>query len=75
MNARLTIVWGRQSFDLTQLLEAFSLLKDYIRGKRAKVWSHMKCLYKIRTSQLALKPLSLVDALGLLGLKTSDFHL
>ncbi|KAI0428561.1 heterokaryon incompatibility protein-domain-containing protein [Xylaria sp. FL1042] len=73
MNPRLLIVWGRQAFDLTQLLQAFSLLSNYIRGKREKVWNHIKCVYKIRTSQLALKPLSLVDALGLCYLAKAQF--
>ncbi|KAI1422877.1 heterokaryon incompatibility protein-domain-containing protein [Xylaria sp. FL1777] len=73
MNPRLTIVWGRQAFDLSQLLQAFSLLSNYIRGKREKVWNHIKCLYKIRTSQLALKPLSLVEALGLCYLAKAQF--
>ncbi|RWA05078.1 hypothetical protein EKO27_g10026 [Xylaria grammica] len=73
MNPRLTIVWGRQAFDLTQLLQAFALLSNYIRGKREKVWNHIQCLYKIRTSQLALKPLSLVEALGLCYLAKSQF--
>ncbi|KAI1277510.1 heterokaryon incompatibility protein-domain-containing protein [Xylaria sp. FL0933] len=73
MNPRLIIVWGRQAFDLTQLLQAFSLLSNYIRGRREKLWNHMKCVYKIRTSQLALKPLSLVDALGLCYLAKAQF--
>ncbi|KAI0535691.1 heterokaryon incompatibility protein-domain-containing protein [Xylaria digitata] len=73
MNPRLTIVWGRQAFDLSQLLQAFSLLSNYIRGKREKVWNHIQCLYKIRTSQLALKPLSLVEALGLCYLAKAQF--
>ncbi|KAI3333027.1 heterokaryon incompatibility protein-domain-containing protein [Ustulina deusta] len=73
MNPRLTIVWGRQAFDLSQLLQAFSLLSNYIRGKREKVWNHIQCLYNIRTSQLALKPLSLVEALGLCYLAKAQF--
>ncbi|KAI0817259.1 heterokaryon incompatibility protein-domain-containing protein [Xylaria sp. FL0064] len=73
MNPRLIIVWGKQAFDLSQLLQAFSLLSNYIRGKREKVFNHIKCVYKIRTSQLALKPLSLVDALGLCYLAKAQF--
>ncbi|GAP86906.1 putative heterokaryon incompatibility protein [Rosellinia necatrix] len=73
VNPRLTIVWGRQAFDLSQLVQAFSLLSNYVSGKREKVWNHIKRLYKIRTSQLALKPLSLVDALGLCYLAKAQF--
>ncbi|KAI1431465.1 heterokaryon incompatibility protein-domain-containing protein [Xylaria sp. CBS 124048] len=65
MNPRLMIVWGRQAFDMGQVIEALSRLSNYISGNREKVWYHIKRLYKIRTSQLALKPLSLVEALGL----------
>ncbi|KAI1750872.1 heterokaryon incompatibility protein-domain-containing protein [Xylaria castorea] len=73
VNPRLAIVWGRQTFDLSQIIQAFSLLSNYIRGKREKVWNHIKRLYKIRTSQLALKPLSLVEALGLCYLAKAQF--
>ena len=73
MNPRLTIVWGRQALDLGQLLQTFSCLGNYIRGKREKVWNHIKCVYKIRRSQLALKPLSLVEALGLCYLAKAQF--
>ncbi|KAI0409510.1 heterokaryon incompatibility protein-domain-containing protein [Xylaria palmicola] len=73
MNPRLTIIWGKQAFDLSQLTQAFSLLSNYIRGKRGKVWNHIKCLYKIRISQLASKPLSLVEALGLCYLAKAQF--
>ncbi|KAI1820203.1 heterokaryon incompatibility protein-domain-containing protein [Xylaria intraflava] len=72
MNPRLVIVWGKQSFDLSQVIQAFSLLGNYISGKREKVWYHIKRLYKIRTSQLALKPLSLVEALGLCYLAKAE---
>ncbi|KAK5637074.1 hypothetical protein RRF57_012786 [Xylaria bambusicola] len=73
MNPRLTIVWGRQAFDLGQLLQSFSCLSNYIRGKREKVLNHIKCVYKIRRSQLALKPLSLIEALGLCYLAKAQF--
>ncbi|KAI0972714.1 heterokaryon incompatibility protein-domain-containing protein [Xylaria arbuscula] len=73
MNPRLIMVWGRQAFDLSQLLQAFSILSNYIRGKREKVLNHIKCVYKIRTSQLALKSLSLVEALGLCYLAKAQF--
>ncbi|KAI1168877.1 heterokaryon incompatibility protein-domain-containing protein [Nemania serpens] len=73
MNPRLTIVWGRQAFELNQLIQTFALLSNYIAGKREKVWDHIKCLYKIRTYQLASKPLSLVEALGLCYLARAQF--
>ncbi|KAJ3576908.1 hypothetical protein NPX13_g3562 [Xylaria arbuscula] len=73
MNPRLTIIWGRQAFELSQLLQAFSCLGNYIRGKREKVWNHIKCVYKIRRSQLALRPLSLIEALGLCYLAKAQF--
>ncbi|KAI1175059.1 heterokaryon incompatibility protein-domain-containing protein [Nemania sp. FL0916] len=73
MNPRLTVVWGRQAFDLNQLMAAFSLLSNYIGGKREKVWAHIRCIYKIRTYQLASKPLSLVEALGLCYLARAQF--
>ncbi|KAI2636054.1 heterokaryon incompatibility protein-domain-containing protein [Xylaria nigripes] len=65
INPRLVMVWGQQVFDLSQVIKAFSLLRNYISGKRERMWHHIKRLYKIRTYQLASKPLSLVEALGL----------
>ncbi|KAJ2974687.1 hypothetical protein NUW58_g8576 [Xylaria curta] len=73
MNPQLTIVWGKQAFDFGQLIQAFTLLSNYIGKKRGKVWNHIKRLYKIRTSQLASKPLSLVEALGLCYLAKAQF--
>ncbi|KAI0098532.1 heterokaryon incompatibility protein-domain-containing protein [Nemania sp. FL0031] len=73
MNPRLTVVWGRQAFDFGQLIQVFSLLDNYISGKREKVWDHIQRLYKIRTYQLASKPLSLVEALGLCYLARAQF--
>ncbi|KAI1147656.1 heterokaryon incompatibility protein-domain-containing protein [Nemania diffusa] len=73
MNPRLTIVWGRQAFDLSQIIAVFSLLSNYISGKREKVWDHIRRLYKIRTYQLASKPLSLIEALGLCYLARAQF--
>ncbi|KAI0470225.1 heterokaryon incompatibility protein-domain-containing protein [Xylaria cf. heliscus] len=73
VNPRLAIVWGKQAFDLSQIIQAFSLLSNYIRGKREKVWNHIQRLCKIRASQLALKPLALVDALGLCYLAKAQF--
>ncbi|KAI3329097.1 heterokaryon incompatibility protein-domain-containing protein [Xylariaceae sp. AK1471] len=74
MNPQLMIVWGRQLFDFSQLIQAFSHMSTSISSKmRQKVWDHMIRLYEVRTSKLALKPMSLIEVLGLCHLAQSKF--
>jgi hypothetical protein len=66
VNPQLMIVWGSQEFDFGQIVKAFSDLATRISiANRWEVWCHINQLYEVRTSQLALKPLSLIQALGL----------